>query len=113
MTLKPRSSSSEDDIILYMDELPAGTKMNENSNRLLESDNTNNPRPTYGPEIDDLEPDEKPLDDGYDDNGIDDGLLPERHPNKPPGRFFPKFPTSPFPQDPEPDPGLEVRKKSE
>lgn len=41
--------------------------------RLLETDNTNNPRPTHGPEIDDLEPEDRVKHDFY--PGIDDGLL--------------------------------------
>lgn len=41
--------------------------------RLLETDNVNNPRPTHGPEIDDLEPEDRVKHDFY--PGIDDGLL--------------------------------------
>ncbi|XP_063973392.1 ninjurin-1-like isoform X3 [Diachasmimorpha longicaudata] len=43
---------------------------------LLETDNRFNPPPTYGPEVDDLEPGGKIA--PSDDRGIDDGLLPER-----------------------------------
>ena len=63
---------------------------NNNSNgrealpsRLLETDNTNNPRPEHGPEIDDLEPEliGGPRHEHY--PGIDDGLLPEPDDEKP------------------------------
>ena len=97
----------EDDLILYMDEVSTDKKTNKNngthkhSDRLLETDNTNNPKPTHGPEIDDLEPDEKPLDVVPDDKGIDDSFLSERPKNKPPGNYpkFPKNPQSGFPPE--------------
>lgn len=104
---------TEDDLILYMDEFSSDNKTNKNnrtqkmSDRLLETDNTYNPKPTYGPEIDDLEPDENPPDVESDDRGIDDGFLPERPKNKPPG-YYPNFPKNPGPTDPELPPGFMV-----
>ncbi|XP_033216554.1 uncharacterized protein LOC117172584 isoform X3 [Belonocnema kinseyi] len=96
---------TEDDLILYMDEFSTDSKTNKNnetpkiSDRLLETDNTYNPKPTHGPEIDDLDPDENPPDVESDDRGIDDGFLSER-PNKKPG-YYPTFPKNPRPADPE------------
>lgn len=95
---------SEDELIIYMDEFSRGKKINEESGlkkteRLLETDNVNNPKPNYGPEIDDLEPEEKPLDYGPNDRGIDDGFLPERPKNKPP-KNFPSYPPTPQPHYP-------------
>lgn len=101
MALNPKQEN--DDLIIYMDNLlkerpaspPPGVEM-LNNNRpptfgdqtpspLLETDNTNNPKPTRGPEIDDLDPrDEHPSFHGKrphsrgNDEGIDDGFLPER-----------------------------------
>lgn len=108
-TIKPDAGNTDDDVILYMDELPlrigngvsssaatttlkddeeeeepfvesssiaaVTTTLNRRGSRLLETDNTNNPRPTSGPEIDDLEPEVHNTDHYY--PGIDDGLLPD------------------------------------
>lgn len=70
---------------------------------MLETDNTNNPRPTSGPEIDDLEPEEKPPN-GFDNRGVDDGLLPVEPrsldvPSFPDGKspFFPQPPLQTIP----------------
>lgn len=89
----------EDEVIIYMDELPRNGRatlatadtfdytadpeesivpekivdLDAKPARLLETDNTNNPRPSHGPEIDDLEPEDRVKHDFY--PGIDDGLL--------------------------------------
>ncbi|XP_015126752.1 ninjurin-1 [Diachasma alloeum] len=66
---------------------------NARSLALLETDNAFNPPPTYGPEVDDLEPaGKRGL--GDDDRGIDDGLLPGRPFTPRPSNGVP--PQSPF-----------------
>ncbi|XP_017891907.1 ninjurin-1-like [Ceratina calcarata] len=92
--------------IIYMDDVDdearepltftplEGATFRPRSGSMLETDNTNNPRPTSGPEIDDLLPDAKPPI-GFDTRGIDDGLLPSqpeipRRPDENP--FFPQPP---------------------
>lgn len=92
--------------IIFMDEVDDGARepltsipleaprFRSRSGSMLETDNTNNPRPTSGPEIDDLEPDGKPPI-GFDTRGIDDGLLPSQPeiPGLPDGNpFFPQPP---------------------
>ncbi|XP_076281463.1 ninjurin-A [Lasioglossum baleicum] len=105
------------DEILYMDDLtdevsqPLTSKELEavtirpRLGSLLETDNTNNPRPTSGPEIDDLEPEGKPPI-GFDHRGIDDGLLPEDP--RTPLPFFPMVP----PLQPTPDVNIYQHKKT-
>ncbi|XP_029040429.1 ninjurin-A-like [Osmia bicornis bicornis] len=69
---------------------------------MSETDNTNNPRPTSGPEIDDLDIDDRPSI-GFDHPGVDDGLLPNdlRPPEIPisgsRNPFFPLPPVSTIP----------------
>uniref|UniRef100_A0A6V7IVU7 Ninjurin-1 n=1 Tax=Bracon brevicornis TaxID=1563983 RepID=A0A6V7IVU7_9HYME len=82
-SLVPYTNSS---VVDYADDVEMNLVQMDNhvdvgrSGALLETDNTHNPPPTYGPEIDDLEPahrrgiNHKP----YDDRGIDDGLLTPR-----------------------------------
>lgn len=57
----------------------------------METDNTYNPRPTSGPEIDDLDPEEKPSQNGFDEKGIDDSFLPGDERRFKPG-FIPRDP---------------------
>ncbi|XP_076247307.1 ninjurin-A [Calliopsis andreniformis] len=110
------SLNADSDEIIYMDEVnndatelltkPATSKeltatVRPRLGSMLETDNTNNPRPTSGPEIDDLEPDRKPSI-GFDHRGIDDGLLPEPRnlpdlPTFPRTPFFPQPPLQPIP----------------
>lgn len=104
---QPNINSDE---IIYMDEIrddvaepltskPLEAMVRPRSGSMLETDNTNNPRPTSGPEIDDLDPAEKPAPRGFDTRGIDDGLLP----SEPGTSEFPRFPDSRspfFPQVP-------------
>ncbi|XP_033331478.1 ninjurin-A [Megalopta genalis] len=116
------------DEILYMDDItdevakPLTSKEFEavaigpRFGALLETDNTNNPRPTSGPEIDDLEPEGKPPI-GFDHRGIDDGLLPKDP--RTPQSDHPKFPDSltPFfpivpPLQPTPDVNIYQHKKT-
>lgn len=108
-----RLNANNSDEIIYMDEVNDGaeeplTKLTSSKEleafvrprlgSMLETDNTNNPRPTSGPEIDDLEPEGKVPPIGFDHRGIDDGLLPNeprspevpRFDNRPP--FFPPPP---------------------
>ncbi|CAK9832261.1 NijA [Anthophora retusa] len=93
---QPKDESEE---IIYMDDVgddaskPLTTqpleaiRIGPRLGSMLETDNTNNPKPTSGPEIDDLEPDEKPSI-GFDTRGIDDGLLP----SAPRTTDIPRFP---------------------
>ncbi|XP_076662532.1 ninjurin-A [Halictus rubicundus] len=118
------------DEILYMDDLtdevsqPLTSKELETvtvgprRGSLLETDNTNNPRPTSGPEIDDLEPEGRPPI-GFDHRGIDDGLLPETPFPRTPQPDFPMFPDNrtPFfpivpPLQPTPDVNIYQHKKT-
>lgn len=80
---QPKGNNEE---IIYMDDVDdevsqpltsqsLGAIVGPRSGSMLETDNTNNPRPTSGPEIDDLEPEGIPPI-GFDHRGIDDGLLP-------------------------------------
>lgn len=109
------------DEILYMDEIPDEKKQLlsaklENAlpsveprlGGILETDNTYNPRPTSGPEIDDLEPGifSRPG-----DKGIDDGLFPELPSNNPNGQY-PSFPLSPPIQPSIPDVNIYQHKKT-
>ncbi|KAK2575104.1 hypothetical protein KPH14_008830 [Odynerus spinipes] len=105
--------NENNDEILYMDEVsdeslePLTAKVENDlpfigprSGALLETDNTYNPRPTSGPEIDDLEPG-VPSRPG--DKGIDDGLIPGAPPFAPPiyppeqHPFYPQPPVSTTP----------------
>ncbi|XP_035732799.1 ninjurin-1-like [Vespa mandarinia] len=107
-----KQTNSDHDEILYMDEIPdeslqpltAGLEnplpsVEPRFGPLLETDNNYNPRPTSGPEIDDLEPG---IPSRPGDKGIDDGLIPETtfgQPNYPSGQhpFFPQPPNQPIP----------------
>lgn len=105
-----KGTNSGHDEILYMDEIPdeslepltAGLenqlpRVEPRFGELLETDNTYNPRPTSGPEIDDLEPG---IPSRPGDKGIDDGLIPEigfGQPNYPGGQKHPLFPQPPQP----------------
>lgn len=99
-----RHTNENHDEILYMDEVsdeslePLTGKLEDalpfvgpRSGALLETDNTYNPRPTSGPEIDDLEPG---IPSRPGDKGIDDGLIPQAPPLYPPGQhpFYPQPP---------------------
>lgn len=95
------------DEILYMDDVgeevsapltakPLDARVRSRSGSMLETDNTSNPRPTSGPEIDDLGNDPKPPI-GFDTRGIDDGLLPER-----PNTFSPRIIPGQLPFFPQP-----------
>ncbi|XP_015595346.1 uncharacterized protein LOC107267780 [Cephus cinctus] len=81
---------------------------------LMETDNTNNPKPTSGPEIDDLEPEDKVVPSSDNDEGIDDGLLPgngsvyPRDDSDQPADPFPSFPAAP----PGPGSGVPVPRNS-
>ncbi|XP_031847858.1 ninjurin-A [Nomia melanderi] len=113
------------DEILYMDDVRdevsqpltskelEGITIGPRLGALLETDNTNNPRPTSGPEIDDLKPEGKPSI-GFDHRGIDDGLLPEdpRIPDIPvfPDSRTPFFPVPPI--QPIPDVNIYQHKKT-
>lgn len=111
-------SKHNGDEILYMDDLtdevsqPLTSKELEavtvrpRLGSLLETDNTNNPRPTSGPEVDDLEPEGRPPI-GFDHRGVDDGLLPE-NPRTPLPPFFPIVP----PLQPTPDVNIYQHKKT-
>lgn len=78
---------------------PLQANVRSRSGSMLETDNTNNPRPTSGPEIDDLEPGGNfPI--GFDPRvGIDDGLLPDEPggPGTPRTPFLPVPPIQPIP----------------
>ncbi|XP_015180479.1 PREDICTED: ninjurin-1-like [Polistes dominula] len=109
------------DEIIYMDEIPDEQKqllsaklenalpsVESRLGGLLETDNTYNPRPTSGPEIDDLEPGilSRPG-----DKGIDDGLFPELPSNNPNGQH-PSFPLPPPIQPSIPDVNIYQHKKT-
>ncbi|XP_076640026.1 ninjurin-A [Colletes latitarsis] len=118
---RPNTNSNE---IIYMDDVEDGVTEPLTSKELeatitprfaslLETDNTNNPRPTSGPEIDDLEPERKPSI-GFDHRGIDDGLLPTA-PRTPdisnfPANNIPFFPVAPI--QPIPDVNIYQHKKT-
>lgn len=91
---------------LTVDELEATIRPRAGS--MLETDNTNNPRPTAGPEIDDLEPDEKPPI-GF-NPGVDDGLLPTAPEIPVSGSRNPFFPLPPV--QPTPDVNIYQHKKT-
>ncbi|KOC70605.1 Ninjurin-1 [Habropoda laboriosa] len=107
--IQPKDDNEE---IIYMDDVaddalkpltsqPLETiRIEPRLGSMLETDNTNNPKPTSGPEIDDLEPDEKPSI-GFDIRGIDDGLLPSA-PRTPEVSSFPdsRMPVPFFPVPP-------------
>ncbi|XP_076177896.1 ninjurin-A [Ptiloglossa arizonensis] len=88
-------------------------RIRSRSGSMLETDNTNNPRPTSGPEIDDLEPEGKPAI-GFDHRGIDDSFLPDapRTPDIPmfPDSRTPFFPVQPL--QPIPDVNIYQHKKT-
>ncbi|XP_011311583.1 ninjurin-1 isoform X2 [Fopius arisanus] len=70
----PGRPYDDDAVMSYIDDELELSNRRSTENRqslpLLETDNTFNPPPTYGPEVDDLVPPGKP--------GIDEGLLPPR-----------------------------------
>lgn len=104
---EPRDKS--DEMIIYMDKIgdkerltepltykPLAPKTISRSGSMLETDNINNPRPTSGPEIDDLEP-AGSFPTGFDPRiGIDDGLLP----SEPGVSEIPRTPFLPSPSMP-------------
>ncbi|KAI4502072.1 hypothetical protein M0802_002754 [Mischocyttarus mexicanus] len=117
-----RKQDNHDEIV-YMDEIPDEKKqlltaklknalpsVESRLGGLLETDNTNNPRPTSGPEIDDLEPGGILSRPG--DKGIDDGLFPELSPENHPSGQYPSFPLPPPIQPSIPDVNIYQHKKT-
>ncbi|XP_001607407.1 uncharacterized protein LOC100123713 [Nasonia vitripennis] len=121
----PTSLILDDDEQPFVESSIVATTLGRRGSRLLETDNTNNPRPTSGPEIDDLEP-EVFTNRREHYPGIDDGLLPDpdedEKPSMVPGSprlrpggdipSFPGFSGAPGTTTPTPDMNVYQQKKT-